>query len=221
MKKIRVCCSKSCTSFGAKRVMKKIEKEAGLQSGEKNEEMDLDFCGCLGYCSRSPNIEIDDNHIVFSTSVETVMDDLAEGGEDMTGSELSIETNSEKLEQQLESDFLGDIDIEPMTEEQPKDKLQEAFPDVKIPDDLPEELSEGIRKGGKIRRIVVDRQGCIGAQSCVVVAPGVFQMDDENLAYVVDPDSEDEDTILMAAQSCPTLAIHLYEADGTKIFPEE
>lgn len=93
--------------------------------------------------------------------------------------------------------------------------------EVTLPDDLPEDISEKIRKGGKIRRIVVDRQGCIGAQSCVVVAPGVFQMDDENLAYVVDPDSEDEDTILMAAQSCPTLAVILYDEDGNKIFPEE
>jgi ferredoxin len=93
--------------------------------------------------------------------------------------------------------------------------------EVTLPDDLPEDISEKIRKGGKIRRIVVDRQGCIGAQSCVVVAPGVFQMDEENLAYVVDPDSEDEDTILMAAQSCPTLAVILYDENGVKIFPEE
>ncbi len=100
------------------------------------------------------------------------------------------------------------------------EQLNKAFPDVKIPENLPEELSQGIRKGGKIRRIVVDRQGCIGAQSCVVTAPGVFQMDEENLAYVVDPDSEDEDTILLAAQSCPTLAVILYDEEGNQIFPE-
>ncbi|MBP9732332.1 MAG: ferredoxin [Candidatus Magasanikbacteria bacterium] len=76
-----------------------------------------------------------------------------------------------------------------------------------------------LRKGGKIRRIVVDRQACIGAQSCVVVAPGVFQMDDGNLAYVTDPDSTDEDTIMMAAQVCPVLAIYLYDEEGNKLFP--
>lgn len=93
---------------------------------------------------------------------------------------------------------------------------------VKEPNSLPEQISQGIRKTqGKIRRIVVDRQACIGAQSCVVVAPGVFQMDDGNLAYVVDPDSTDEDTIMLAAQSCPVLAIHLYDEDGKKIFPEQ
>lgn len=97
----------------------------------------------------------------------------------------------------------------------------EQFPEIKLPADLPEEIHQKIRKGGKIRRIVVDRQGCIGARSCVLIAPGVFQMDDQNYAYVVDPDSEDEDTILMAAQSCPVLAVLLYDENGVKIFPEE
>lgn len=76
-------------------------------------------------------------------------------------------------------------------------------------------------KKGKITKIVVDKNACIGAASCVIVAPGVFQMDGENKAYVVDPDTADEDTILLAAQSCPVLAIHLYDESGNKIFPEE
>ena len=92
--------------------------------------------------------------------------------------------------------------------------------DVILPDDLPEDMYMKIRNGGKIRRIVVDKPGCIGARSCVLVAPGVFQMDDDNIAYIVDPESADDDTILMAAQSCPTLAIHLYDKDGNKIFPQ-
>lgn len=93
--------------------------------------------------------------------------------------------------------------------------------EVKLPDNLPEDISQKIRAGGKIRRIVVDRPKCIGVNSCVVVAPGVFQLDDQNLAYVVDPESADDDTILMAAQSCPVLAILLYDENGKKIFPEE
>jgi ferredoxin len=87
----------------------------------------------------------------------------------------------------------------------------------KIPD-----LDEKIRtKPGTLRRIVVDRTKCIGARSCVAVAPGVFQMDDQNLAYLVDPDSEDEDTIMLAAQSCPVLAVIIYDENGKQIFPEE
>lgn len=212
---VRVCASKACTTFGSHRVMEKITEETGLKPGDSNDTIDLDWCGCLGYCSQSPNIEIDETNIIFSTSSETVMQDIDDGGEDMSGDDITLEN----VYNVLENDTLF-LEDEPMTDEQVRDKVQEAFPDVTVPENLPEDLSQGIRKGGRIRRIVVDRQGCIGAQSCVVVAPGVFQMDDENLAYVVDPDSEDEDTILMAAQSCPTLAILLFDEKGNQLFPE-
>lgn len=93
--------------------------------------------------------------------------------------------------------------------------------EIKLPANLPENISQKIRAGGTIRRIVVDRTKCIGANSCVAVAPGVFQLDDENLAYVVDPDSTDEDTIMLSAQSCPVLAVLLYDEHGKQLFPEE
>jgi ferredoxin len=89
------------------------------------------------------------------------------------------------------------------------------------PSNFPDNIDKKKRNTGTLRRIVVDRAKCIGARSCVAVAPGVFQMDDENLAYIVDPDSDDDDTILLAAQSCPVLAIILYDEQGKKIFPEE
>ncbi len=90
-----------------------------------------------------------------------------------------------------------------------------------IPPTLPSTFSEGTKPTGTIRRIVVDREKCIGARSCVAVAPGVFQIDDGNLAYVTDPNSTDDDTILMAAQSCPVLAVLLYDENNQLIFPEE
>lgn len=90
-----------------------------------------------------------------------------------------------------------------------------------LPTNLPENISTKIRAGGKIRRIVVDRVKCIGANSCVAVAPGVFQLDDENLAYVTDPESTDDDTIRLAAESCPVLAVLLYDETGKQLFPEE
>ena len=72
----------------------------------------------------------------------------------------------------------------------------------------------------KIGKIVVDRDLCIGAAPCVVVAPGVFQMDDENKAYIVDPKAADDETLLLAAQSCPVLAIILYDESGKQVYPE-
>ncbi len=83
-----------------------------------------------------------------------------------------------------------------------------------------EKTSESPRKTGKIRKIVVDRVKCIGAAACVAVTPGVFQLDDGNLAYIVDPEAADDDTLLMSAQSCPVLAILLYDENDKLIFPE-
>jgi len=71
----------------------------------------------------------------------------------------------------------------------------------------------------KIAKIVVDRDLCIGAAPCVTVAPGVFQLDDENKAVVIDAHGADDDTILLAAQSCPVRAISLFDEEGNQIYP--
>lgn len=81
-------------------------------------------------------------------------------------------------------------------------------------------MSEKSLKQGKIAKIVVDRDTCIGAAPCIAIAPGVFQLDEENKAYVVDMTAADDDTILLAAQSCPVQAIKLYDEEGSQVYPE-
>lgn len=71
----------------------------------------------------------------------------------------------------------------------------------------------------KIARIFVDRDLCIGAASCVAIAPGVFALDGENKAIVINPQGADNETILLAAQSCPTRAIILFDEKGNQIYP--
>lgn len=71
----------------------------------------------------------------------------------------------------------------------------------------------------KIGKIVVDRNLCIGAASCIAVAPGVFELDGENKAVVYNDKGADAETILLAAKSCPTQAILLFDEDGKQIFP--
>ena len=71
-----------------------------------------------------------------------------------------------------------------------------------------------------IKKIVIKRNACIGAAPCVAVAPGVFQLDEEGKAYIVDPNASDEDTLLMAAESCPVLAILLYDEKGERVYPK-
>lgn len=71
----------------------------------------------------------------------------------------------------------------------------------------------------KIACIEVDRDLCIGAESCAVIAPEVFEMDAENKAVVKNPAGSDDQTILMAAQSCPVAAVLLYDEDGNQLYP--
>ncbi len=68
-------------------------------------------------------------------------------------------------------------------------------------------------------RIEVKRDLCIGAASCLAVAPGVYELDSELKAVVKDPTAADAQTILESARACPTLAIFLYDDDGKQVFP--
>ena len=64
----------------------------------------------------------------------------------------------------------------------------------------------------------VDRDECIGAQSCVRWAPQVFQIDDEGLAEVLAEGvtSVPLEDILKAASDCPTNAV-IVTQDGVRI----
>lgn len=73
--------------------------------------------------------------------------------------------------------------------------------------------------GVKIGKIIVDRDLCIGAASCIAVAPGVFELDSENKAVIYDNRGADDETILLAAKSCPTQAILIFDGEGNQIFP--
>lgn len=73
------------------------------------------------------------------------------------------------------------------------------------------------RKDGVVIR--VDRDACIGAASCAVIAGLTFQLDEEQKAVILDPNAHDLDTILQAAQSCPTDAIIVTDKDGTQLWP--
>ena len=79
--------------------------------------------------------------------------------------------------------------------------------------------AQGDSNSVRIAKIIIDRDLCIGAASCVAIAPGVFALDEENKAYVVNPDGADNETILLAAQSCTTRAIILLDKDGNQIWP--
>ena len=88
----------------------------------------------------------------------------------------------------------------------------------------------------KIKYLMVDRELCIGAASCIAIYPEVFELDDENKAVILlksgkktsektdvdmlNVEKLDDDTLLLAAQSCPTAAIFLYDQEGKQVYPE-
>lgn len=61
--------------------------------------------------------------------------------------------------------------------------------------------------------IEVDRTLCIGSGACARIAPGVFELDDDQVAVVVDPDAASRTAVVAAAESCPTLAIRISDGD--------
>jgi len=61
--------------------------------------------------------------------------------------------------------------------------------------------------------VEIDRDVCMGSGNCVYEAPGVFDLDDDSVAFVVDPAASPEDKVTAAAQKCPTHAITVRRKD--------
>ncbi len=68
-------------------------------------------------------------------------------------------------------------------------------------------------------KIKLIRDKCISAGTCVAIAPDTFALDDEGKVKLVNPDGNDEQTIIDAAKSCPTQAIEIYDDAGKQLAP--
>ena len=55
--------------------------------------------------------------------------------------------------------------------------------------------------------VEIDRDRCMGSGNCVFEAPGVFELDDDGIATVLDPAAAPEGNVLDAARKCPSRAI--------------
>jgi ferredoxin len=64
--------------------------------------------------------------------------------------------------------------------------------------------------------ITIDRELCMGSGNCAFWAPGVFDLDDDGIAVVLDPNAQPEDKVVLAGQGCPTQAISI-SRDGERV----
>lgn len=70
-------------------------------------------------------------------------------------------------------------------------------------------------------KVYVDRNLCIGAASCVAIAPNTFALDDDQKAVLLESaDNETIETIILAAQSCPVQAIIVEDEKGQRVCPK-
>ncbi len=70
-------------------------------------------------------------------------------------------------------------------------------------------------------KVQVLRDVCIGAASCVAFSPTTFELDGEKKAIILEGAADTEDNLMMAAQSCPTKAIILTDAEtGEVLWPK-
>ena len=60
-------------------------------------------------------------------------------------------------------------------------------------------------------RVEVDRELCVGSESCVQLAPGAFTIGEDGIAIVADHSAVDIEKLKLAEKSCPSGAIRVTE----------
>lgn len=78
----------------------------------------------------------------------------------------------------------------------------------------------------KIKRTIrtltmsIDQNLCIGAATCVAIAPKAWALDSEAKAIILDSVAEEsDDALIEAAKGCPVLAITIIDEHGKQLFP--
>lgn len=71
-------------------------------------------------------------------------------------------------------------------------------------------------------KITIDRDECIGDGACEGEAPDTFSMDDDAKAVVAETPGDDFETIMAAAEACPTECIKVIDTEtGEQLCPKE
>ena len=69
-------------------------------------------------------------------------------------------------------------------------------------------------------KITIVAEECIGDSACQDDAPNTFKVNEDGIAVVLEDSTDDRETILNAANNCPTEAIQVEDkATGQKLAP--
>lgn len=81
-------------------------------------------------------------------------------------------------------------------------------------------MSDEVKLSRKVGKYTVKaiQSKCIAAASCVAISPSFFKLNEANLVEIIEGGSDEYDNILLAAQSCPTGAIEIYEGEA-RVWP--
>lgn len=104
-KNIRVCCGMTCGVMGSGKLMRKIQENTGLKAGEKNEDVDLNYCNCTGRCHLAPIVAVNGNFI-DEAKEETILADIEDAA---TRPPQDPGIMDATVEEALNNDFLGDV----------------------------------------------------------------------------------------------------------------
>lgn len=96
-----------------------------------------------------------------------------------------------------------------------------SSPTTEPVNNAPSQSAPALVKGAGKYQVRVINEKCIGAASCVAVAPKAFKLNEQQIAEVLASASEESDeNLLLAAQSCPTMAIEIIDSEtGKKVWP--
>lgn len=70
-------------------------------------------------------------------------------------------------------------------------------------------------------KVVIDKEKCVGSGTCELLARLTFRLGVDNKVWIVDQDGNSDEEKLLAAQSCPSLAIKIINTStGETVWPK-
>ena len=66
----------------------------------------------------------------------------------------------------------------------------------------------------------IDRLLCVGFETCIELAPDLFELDDEGISvFCADTNGTPHEDVLGSCKSCPVDALEVHDASGRKLVP--